>query len=142
MHAAIYVDAGITASFIRDTHRSTGAAGQCRPICQPHSRTRPAARFSLGISLAFKLRSAPERYRVNSAYIPRRLTEQPLSTLSGLARLSRQMRECETQFQLLSLTCASLREALPWHRQGADQQRGHRVPLRSIPLNLPSSYFR
>jgi hypothetical protein len=37
---------------------------------------------------------------------------------------------------------AALREALPWHRQGADQQRGHRVPLRSIPLNLPSSYFR
>src|SRR5450759_2132970 len=64
------------------------------------------------------LLDAPARYRENSAYTPRRLREQPFSALSGLARLSRHTQECETRFQLSSSTCASLRGALPWRRQG------------------------
>jgi hypothetical protein len=68
--------------------------------------------------LCLRLPCAPERYRANSDYTPRRLRERRFSTPSGFARLSRRMRECETQFQLSSSMCASLPGALPWHRRG------------------------
>jgi hypothetical protein len=69
------------------------------------------------LSYCLRLPCAPGRYRANSAYTPRRLRERRVSTSSGFARLSRHMQEYATQFQLSSSTCASLREALPWHHR-------------------------
>src|ERR1700730_7770279 len=62
---------------------------------------------------------APVRCRENSACIPRQLSLRalPFSMLLGLSRLSRHRQESVKQSQLSSPTCASLREALPWHRQ-------------------------
>src|SRR6267378_1216633 len=67
---------------------------------------------------AIRLHCARERYRENSANIPRRLRELLFSVLSGSVRLSQHTQECETQSQLSWRTCASLREALPSHRPG------------------------
>jgi hypothetical protein len=75
--------------------------------------------------LCLRLPCAPRRYRANSEYTPRRLRERRFSTPSGFARLSRQMQEYATRFQLSSSTCASLREA---------SQRPRRGPLSSIRL--------
>src|SRR5258708_28536797 len=65
--------------------------------------------------LCLRLLCAPERYRANSEYTPRRLRERRFSTSSGFARLSRHKQEYATRFQLSSSTCASLREASQWH---------------------------
>src|SRR6267142_2296045 len=67
---------------------------------------------------AIRLHCAPERYRENSANIPRQLRELPFSVLAGFVRLSQHTQECKTQSQLSWRTCASLREALPSHRPG------------------------
>ena len=53
----------------------------------------------------------------NSAFTRPRLKGRRFSVLPGLTRLSRHMPECATRFLPWSPTCASLPEALPWHRQ-------------------------
>ena len=79
---------------------------------RPHGVT-PGAAF-----LCLRLPCAPERYRANSEYTPRRLRERRFSTSSGFARLSQHMQEYATRFQLSPSMCASLREASQRHRRG------------------------
>src|ERR1035441_2154982 len=85
---------------------------------------------------------APERYRVNSAYTPRRLREHSFSAPPGLARLLRHKRECETRFRLSSPKCASPRGAPSRRRRELlslfrSAQAGKLLPSRSLlpPVN-------
>jgi hypothetical protein len=66
-------------------------------------------------SSTLRLPDAPSRCRENNAYTVRRITQRNFSALSGLARRWQHAQECRTQFQLLSPTCAALREALLSH---------------------------
>jgi hypothetical protein len=82
----------------------------------------------------------PARYHENGAYIPRRLKVQRFSALLGLARLLLHMRESGTRFPLSSSRCASLREALPRHRQGLPSSvrlARAEIPLQLLPLPFP-----
>jgi hypothetical protein len=90
-----------------------------------------------------RLPCAPERYRGNSEYTPRRLRGRRFSTPSGLARLSRHMQEYVTRFQLSSSRCASLREASQWHRRAllsSIRLIQAEKPLQLRPSPFPHSY--
>jgi hypothetical protein len=90
-----------------------------------------------------RLPCAPERYRGNSEYTPRRLRGRRSSTPSGLARLSRHMQEYVTRFQLSSSRCASLREASQWHRRAllsSIRLIQAEKPLQLRPSPFPHSY--
>src|SRR6266699_3025778 len=93
---------------------------------------------------------APSRCRENNAYTARRLTQRNFSALSGLARRWQHAQEYRTQFQLLSPTCAVLREALlshePWMMEtlecDAKREQAARVPLHLVTAQIvaaPSS---
>src|SRR5712672_3219444 len=68
--------------------------------------------------LCLRLLCVPETCSANSANTQRLLKGQQFSALPGLARPLRHMQECATRSQLSSSRCASLREALLWHRRG------------------------
>src|SRR5712671_3418179 len=108
------------------------------------SREEAAWSHARAAFLCLRLPGAPERYRANSEYTPRRLRERRFSTPSGFARLSRHMQEYATRFQLSSSTCASLREASQRHRRGLLSSirliRAEK-PLQLRPLPFPHSYM-
>src|SRR6476661_3807793 len=108
------------------------------------SRMKAARRHARAAFLFLRLPCAPERYRANSDYTPRRLRERRFSTPSGFARLSRHMQECATRFQLSSSRCASLPEALPRHRRALLSSIPliqAEKPLQLRPLLFPHSYL-